>query len=147
MVRSLISDADAEWPDLCQEIFVKMVLGLPRLKNVAVFEPWLFRIARNACYDHLRRRRGRRWLVPWDARYEAMPASPSSDADARSLRLADAIERLPADQRDLMALIRDREWSYPRLAQATGQTIAALKSRLFRARQRLRQLMIEADHE
>src|SRR5258708_4476756 len=56
MVVSLIGN-DPDWPDLCQQIFVKMVHGLPRLKALEVFEPWLFRIVHNACYDHLRRRR------------------------------------------------------------------------------------------
>jgi RNA polymerase sigma-70 factor (ECF subfamily) len=152
MVRSLVGDADPEWPDICQEIFVKMVLGLPRLKTVAVFEPWLFRIARNACYDHLRRRRSRRWMVPWEPHHDVVPASPlpgadPSGGDAQSARLADAIDHLPADQRELIELLRERHWSYERLAQMTGQTLGALKSRLFRARQRLRHLMIEADHE
>lgn len=147
MVRSLVGDTDPEWPDICQEIFVKMVLGLPRLKTVAVFEPWLLRIARNACYDHLRRRRSRRWMVPWEPHHDAVPAPSESGADAHSARLSQAIGRLPADQRELIELVRDRHWSYERLAQMTGQTLGALKSRLFRARQRLRQLMIEADHE
>src|SRR5229473_7984718 len=51
--------------DLCQTIFYKMLVGLPRLENDEKFEPWLFRIARNACFDYLRRRRLRRIFLPW----------------------------------------------------------------------------------
>jgi RNA polymerase sigma-70 factor (ECF subfamily) len=53
------------YEDVCQTIFVKMVLGLPRLKSAEMFEPWLFKIARNACMDHLRRRM--LWLRIFDS--------------------------------------------------------------------------------
>lgn len=152
MVRSLVGDAEGDWPDLCQEVFVKMVLALPKLKTMAVFEPWLFRIARNACYDHLRRRRARRWLVPWEPHHDATADSgpiPGTvdDADSESASLSRAIAQLPPDQRELIELVRDEHWSYENLARRSGETLAAIKSRLFRARQRLRQLMIETDHE
>ncbi|HZP44778.1 MAG TPA: RNA polymerase sigma factor [Candidatus Binataceae bacterium] len=152
MVRGLVGDAEGEWADLCQEIFVKMVLALPKLKTTAVFEPWLFRIARNACYDHLRRRRARRWQVPWEPHHDATPdhrGEPGSvdEADAASARLTAAIAQLPADQRELIELVRNEHWSYEKLARRSGETLAAIKSRLFRARRRLRQLMVEADHE
>src|SRR5262245_64996051 len=51
--------------DLCQTIFYKMLLGLPRLGDDEKFESWLFRIARNACFDYLRRRRLQRIFVSW----------------------------------------------------------------------------------
>ena len=57
MIRTLVHDDD--WQDLCQQVFVKMVLGLSRLKNIETFESWLFTIARNSCFDHLRRRRAK----------------------------------------------------------------------------------------
>lgn len=58
MVISIIGDDD-DWEDVCQQIFVKMILGLRRLKATEMFEPWLFRIARNSSFDHLRRRHAR----------------------------------------------------------------------------------------
>jgi RNA polymerase sigma-70 factor (ECF subfamily) len=152
MVRSLIGEAEGEWADLCQEIFVKMVLALPKLKATAVFEPWLFRITRNACYDHLRRRRARRWLVPWEPHHDATADNRTvpgtiDEANYASTKLSRAIAQLPSDQRELIELVRDEHWSYESLARRSGETLAAIKSRLFRARQRLRQLMTEADND
>jgi RNA polymerase sigma-70 factor (ECF subfamily) len=146
MVMSLIGD-DADWPDLCQQIFVKMVHGLPHLKAIQVFEPWLFRIVRNASYDHLRRRRSQqRVLVPWDPRHDAIATEPPpEDRESASLALTRAIAQLPADQRELITLMRDRQWSYEGLARLTGDSLAAIKSRLFRARHRLRHLMTKAE--
>ncbi|MFZ0889490.1 MAG: RNA polymerase sigma factor [Candidatus Binataceae bacterium] len=146
MVISLIGD-DSEWQDVCQQVFVKMVLGLPRLKDLEVFEPWLFRIARNSCFDHLRRRRRWRFMVPWEKWHDSIACEPDQDAESRSFLLEGAIGRLPADQRELVTLIRDRRWSYRRLARLTGDSVAAIKSRLFRARRRLRQLMSERESD
>jgi len=137
---------DGDWQDVCQQIFIKMVLGLRKLDRLDAFEPWLMRIARNACYDHLRRQRTRRFLRPWQDWHEAVPSEPPSSTDEiESAALGSAIERLPAEQRDLMTMMRSRHWSYESLAQTTGLSIAALKSRLFRARRRLRELMTEGE--
>ncbi|MGH7841045.1 MAG: RNA polymerase sigma factor [Candidatus Binataceae bacterium] len=139
---------DADWQDLCQQIFVKMVRGLPRLKQPELFEPWLMRIARNACFDHLRRRRARRFLVPWERWHDELAAEPPPDGGARrSAALARALERLPDDQRELLTLVRDGSWSYQALARLTGDSLAAIKSRLFRARRRAQQIMLEGESD
>ena len=144
-VIAIVGD-DPDWQDLCQQIFVKMVLGLPRLKDPALFEPWLFRIARNACFDHLRRRRARRFIVPWDRWHDNLSEPPrEGDVEARSAALADALAQLPEEQRELMTLVRDRAWSYQALARMTGASLGAIKSRLFRARRRVHQLMTQAE--
>jgi len=123
-----------------------MVLGLRRLDDLGAFEPWLLRIARNACYDHLRRRRTRRFLMPWQDWHESLPSEPPSfAAEAQSAALETAISQLPAEQRELMTMVRSRHWSYEGLAQANGISLASLKSRLFRARRRLRKLMSEGE--
>jgi RNA polymerase sigma factor (sigma-70 family) len=143
-VISVVGD-DADWQDLCQRIFVKMVLGLPRLKTSSVFEPWLLRIARNECFDHLRRRRARRLFVPWEHTHDNLAAeeSPRADSASRLAVLDDAIAQLPAGQRELVTLMRTRKYSYQALAQLTGDSLGAIKSRLFRARQRLRHLIAQ----
>jgi len=144
-VISLVGNDD-DWQDLCQQIFVKMVLSLRRLDEPAAFEPWLIRIARNACYDHLRRRRTRRFLMPWQEWHETVPDEPQSlEPETRIAALEAAIDRLPPQQRELMTLMRSRHWSYETLARATGLSLAALKSKLFRARRRLRELMSESE--
>ena len=140
IVRTLIHDDS--WQDICQEVFVKMVLGLSRLKNVDTFESWLFTIARNSCYDHLRRHRTKWPFVQWLTQHESI-ATETCDQNPqfRSDALEAAIQQLPADQRELVELMRKRDWTYPRLSVRTGQSVGAIKARMFRARRRLRQLM------
>jgi RNA polymerase sigma-70 factor, ECF subfamily len=142
MVISIVGDD--EWEDVCQQIFVKMVLGLRRLKRVDAFEPWLFRIARNSSFDHLRRRRIRRFLIPWQKSHDSIAGEPEPQQNLKRAALNTAIALLPPDERELITLIRERPCSYSRLTERTGQSVSAIKSRLFRARRRLRQLMTSA---
>ena len=138
MVISIVG-IDEDWEDICQQTFVKMVLGLWRLKKDEVFESWLFTIARNCSLDHLRRRRARQFLVPWQKSHDSIAGeAPVANSSAA---LNAAVAQLPPEQRELIVLLRERDYSYSRLAAVTGQSIAAIKSRLFRARRRLRQLM------
>src|SRR5262245_51650637 len=131
--------------DLCQTIFYKMLLGLSRLEAEEKFEAWLFRIARNACFDYLRRRRLRRLFVPWQSGEKELASVPESTAESAAERRLDsfrrALLRLPQKQRELVALLQDDRLSYEQLAAITNSSVSAVKSRLFRARRHLRKSM------
>ena len=139
---------DEPYEDLCQTIFVKMVMGLPRLRSVDHFEPWLFRIARNVCRDHLRRQRGWwRIFVPTQPEHDAIAAELPSSNDEMD-RLEHAMERLPVAQRDLLRLSLEQHRSYDELARLSSDSVASVKSRLHRARRNLREiLLVEAPNE
>ncbi len=133
--------------DLSQQIFVKMVHGLHGLKEEGRFEAWLFRLARNVCLSHIRRRRWLGRFVAFDdlgAAYD--PPAPSAEgaegdreeAEARLLWLQQAMASLPIGQRELLAMLQDREMSYEEMAQVTGASVSSVKSRLFRAREQLK---------
>src|SRR5271169_62460 len=81
-VYSLVGRDDAI-EDLCHNIFLKMIGGLPRLKTPESFESWLFRIARNACTDFLRKRRLWRMFVPFEPQHEQIAAYVSPRAESR----------------------------------------------------------------
>jgi RNA polymerase sigma-70 factor, ECF subfamily len=141
-VISMLGD-DSDWEDVAQATFVKMILGIDRLQSVEQFESWLFRIARNASMDHLRRRRWRRMFIRWEPHHDEV-AGPSHDVnDARVARIDRALAQLPAEQRELILLMRERDWSYGDLARIVGASASAVKARLFRARGRLRALVAE----
>jgi RNA polymerase sigma-70 factor, ECF subfamily len=136
----------AHYEDLCQTIFVKMVLALPRLRAADRFEPWLFQIARNVCRDHLRARSGwRRLFVSYQPTHEAV-AAPEPKADT-----GEAIERgmaaLPDAQQTILKLSLDRTRSYEDMARLSGSSVSAVKSRLHRARENLRALLLAGDAE
>ena len=137
----------AHYEDLCQTIFVKMVLALPRLRDRERFEPWLFQIARNVCRDHLRARRGwRRLFVPWVPAHDAA-AEPDRDPQIDDAALDRRMAELPEPQRAILKLSLDGSKSYEDMARLSGSSVSAVKSRLFRARENLRALLLAGDTE
>jgi RNA polymerase sigma-70 factor (ECF subfamily) len=139
-VLAMLGD-DSEWEDVAQATFVKMMLGIERLQAVEIFESWLFKIARNASLDHLRRRRWRRLFTSWEPHHGEVAPPARELEDRRLAQVERALTKLPVEQRELILLMRENDWSYGDLARITGVSATAVKSRLFRARSRLRALM------
>jgi RNA polymerase sigma-70 factor (ECF subfamily) len=136
-VYALTTQPDAV-DDLAQMIFIKMVQGLPRLQDPAQFEAWLFRLARNTCIDHLRRQKLRRIFLPFAAEHEEIAETPATVDHAELDALRHALQKLPAKDRALLALA-EQGASQVEMATATGSSISAIKARLHRAREKLRQ--------
>ncbi len=124
--------------DLCQVIFIKMLQSLPALREEARFEPWLFRLARNASLDHLRRRRFRNLFTPLLPIHEDLSAPEPSPLAGELAAVKEAIQTLPLRYREILALCaQDR--SYEEMAKIAGLTLPNFKIRLHRARQALKE--------
>jgi RNA polymerase sigma factor (sigma-70 family) len=143
-IRSMLGE-DSEWEDVAQATFVKMILGIELLQAVEIFESWLFKIARNSSLDHLRRRRWRWLFKSWEPWHGEVAAPTHTFEDARLAQVERALIKLPVDQREIILLMRENDWSYGDLARITGVSAAAVKSRLFRARSRLRALIRDGE--
>ncbi|HMD60116.1 MAG TPA: RNA polymerase sigma factor [Opitutaceae bacterium] len=123
--------------DLVQMVFVKMARSIARLKAPEQFEPWLFRLARNTCIDHLRRQKLRRIFIPFAPEHENVPEPPGA-VDAEELdALRHALAQLRPRDRALLALVQEGR-SHAEIAQTFGTSVAAVKARLHRAREQLR---------
>jgi len=125
--------------DLAQQIFIQMVNGIAKLKEPERFEAWLFRMARNACISHTRKRRWLGRFVPFQPHHEAAAPEEDDRTEEQALWLRRAVIRLPEAQRELLALMQDERMSYADLAQVTGRTIGSIKTALFRARTQLKE--------
>ena len=132
---------ETHYEDLCQTVFVKMVLGLPRLRDGERFEPWLFQIARNVARDHLRANLGwRKLFVAFAPTHEAVPA-PELPKEADMVdRFEHRMTELPEAQRRVLRLSLEGR-SYEELARLSHSSVPAVKSRLHRARKNLRLLL------
>jgi RNA polymerase sigma-70 factor, ECF subfamily len=137
-IYSITGRSDAV-EDLAQIVFIKMIRALPRLDQPAQFEAWLFRMARNACIDHIRRQRWQRLFSPLDHEEHFEIPEPPSSVDSEELdALRHALSKLKPADRALIALAQEGR-SQQEMADATGVSVVALKARLHRAREQLRQ--------
>jgi RNA polymerase sigma-70 factor (ECF subfamily) len=143
----IMGETDAA-ADATQEAFISAYQKLHQFRGQH-FKPWLMRIVTNACYDELRRRQ-RRPAASLDELHDVQPApglelhspqeSPEQHAQRAELNSAiqDCISDLPDDQRIIAVLSDVEEYAYQEIAQITGLPLGTVKSRLSRARNRLR---------
>jgi RNA polymerase sigma-70 factor (ECF subfamily) len=135
----MLGDAqDAE--DASQEIFLRAYTRLTSFDPTRRFSTWLLSIASNYCIDRLRRRRFA-WLTLDDVAFslpshERGPERSALDHEERD-RVQAALRRLPDHYRLVLVLRYWQEMSYNEIAQVTGLTESALKTRLHRARHML----------
>jgi RNA polymerase sigma-70 factor (ECF subfamily) len=131
--------------DLSQEIFLKVFQALGRFNPAFKFSTWLFRIAGNASIDHLRKRRPRTVpLEPPDpdgtGTFSPEQRSPGLDPFGelrnaeRGRAISRAIQDLPADFRELIALRHFAGLSYEEIAGVKNMPLGTVKNKLFRAR-------------
>lgn len=143
-VLSQTYDANAV-EDLCQTVFVKMVIGLPRLRDAGRFESWVFQIARNVCRDHLRAQLGwRRYFVSYEPAHACVAELESPQPDRK---LDHGVAQLSPEDRTLLRLHLEEKKSYRELAQLSNTSVSAVKSRLYRARRDLRGFLLAGDSE
>jgi len=145
-VRMLGSREDAD--DALQAAFVRAYRNLARCDDPARFGAWLYAIVINECRT-LGARRGRRELrmVRDEAALEGTPASdrPAEDGALRA-EIQRALDRLDPDQREAFVLKHVEELSYDEMAELTGVGVSALKMRVKRACDRLRELLEGVHH-
>jgi RNA polymerase sigma-70 factor (ECF subfamily) len=108
--------------------------------------PWLFGIATNLVRHH-RRSEGRR-LRAYSRLDGGQPSDPEADQVAERVdaaraapRIADALSRIPAADRDALLLLAWADLRYDEIAVALEIPVGTVRSRIHRARKRLRELL------
>jgi RNA polymerase sigma-70 factor (ECF subfamily) len=149
----MLGDADAA-ADVAQDAFISAYKHLPSLRGE--FRPWLMRIVANGCRDVLRSQK-RRPSVSLDLERDdddtpAMQLADTGDGPEAALMkselqktIAGALAEIPDDQREVVILSDIQGLSYQEIADMTGINIGTVKSRLNRARSRLRELLVAAE--
>jgi RNA polymerase sigma factor (sigma-70 family) len=136
--------------DLVQEVFFRVLKYRHTFRDEAEFAPWLYRLARNACIDQLRKGGKERTV---DVAHEETRPDPSPLASEELERreeldrLRSALGRLPEDKRELLLLARSGSLSYQQIAELLGCSVGALKVRVHRALQMLRDVYEQTERE
>jgi RNA polymerase sigma-70 factor (ECF subfamily) len=147
-VAYLVTGSAPEAEDAAQEGFVKAYRSLHRFDPERPFRPWLLTIVANEARNR-RRSAGRR--LAYEARAVRLAPSapdrtPEQEAEAAETRraLLDAVNRLPEPERLVVGLRYFLELSEAETAAAAGVPPGTVKSRLWRAMERLRSDLEEA---
>lgn len=132
--------------DLVQDTMLGCLAGRDRFRRETGFRGYLFGIARNVLFDHLRARH--RGATPLDLEssclHDLAPSPSEHLANKQSQRiLLDALRRLPIDAQVLLELYHWQEIGGPELAEMYGVGERALRSRLHRAKESLHEIMAE----
>jgi RNA polymerase sigma-70 factor (ECF subfamily) len=136
------NDADAE--DILQEVFIRIHRSLCCSSEWNKPEGWIYRVTRNLIIDYYRRRRD--WAeIPEDLLEEA--DSDESDAEAQlALSLRETIDALPEPYRQALILTEYQGLNQKELAEKLGLSFSGAKSRVQRARLKLRDLLLACCH-
>lgn len=138
---------DAE--DIGQETFINLYRSLGRLRAESSFSTLVFCYARNATLNHLRSagRRQRR-IASFKQEQESFTGSsgqPDRQAQAREVgrSLRDGINGLPPEYREVLVLREFQGLDYQRIAEIVGCPVGTVRSRLARAREHLREHLLQ----
>lgn len=124
--------------DAVQECIWKAWKNLPRLRNEAVFRPWLMRILINECKSVWRKKRRETVADPPES---GAHASDDLDDRLRDAALQDAVMLLPEAMRLTVTLYYMDGFSLKETALALRVPVGTVKSRLHQAKARLRALL------
>lgn len=147
--RVLGNSDDAD--DVLQLAFVRAFRSLRQCRNPARFGGWFFQIVINECRTFTARRaRRERRIVRDEAALDAAESWNEGNEGGGKDELEviqQALDRLDVDQREAFVLKHVEELSYDEMAELTGAGVSALKMRVKRACERLRELLEEVPHD
>ncbi len=158
-VFALLYQLAPEWRDLndlSQEVFIRVYRGIHNLRNPKIFRSWLNQIILNLFYDELRKRPRRIKTVSMDQSYEddsgesefykeIKDSKLKPDEIISNIETRDAIKtamgQLPEQFRTAIVLRELQGLQYEEIAELLGCALGTVKSRIWRARERLQVIL------
>ncbi|MEM9548907.1 MAG: RNA polymerase sigma factor [Bacteroidota bacterium] len=131
--------------DVAQECWIIIQKRLHRLKNAASFKSWAFRIIYTKAIDaHSGRAKERE-------RHKMIPLGANSDEQSNKVKmkkaLLEGIRQLPDDKHTIIRLFYLEEYSLREISAFLKIPVGTVKSRLFKAREKLKSLIKTMDYE
>lgn len=139
--RHTMNRATAE--DLLQDIFLKVFTNLGRVRDTETFPGWVYRIALNTCYSHLRQKRAQGERAVSLSDLEGRVEEPGGEAVEKDLRgpLDEAVRSLPPRLKSVFILHDVQGYKHREVSRLLGCSIGTSKSQLFKARMKVREFL------
>jgi len=132
--------------DCMQEAMIRIYRALSSFKGQSSFSTWVYRITMNTCLDELRRRKARRSTSldnlldsGWSPANETDTPERHAVQSEQRRTIERAISDLPEDMRSAVILRDIQGLTYDEIASALEVNVGTVKSRISRARERLRE--------
>lgn len=142
--------------DVSQETFLKVYKSIGSFKGESEFSTWIYRIAKNTALDFVRRRKQNTVSIDssgeenegFDIADESESASPEKKVlqKEKVQILRKAIDALSEEHREIIILRDMNDYSYEAIAESLGIETGTVKSRLFRAREQLRKILLKENY-
>ena len=127
--------------DLVQDTFVRAYQAITRLRPDTNLKAWLFRIAHNAYANWVRNRKGRNSLLPNEVLDTQAGPEELAQENETSLRLQQAIDKLPEEWKAALLLRIQEDMAFREMAIALGTTEETARWRVYKARQKLMEIL------
>lgn len=143
ILKRVASEDNAE--DILQEVFVKIHTRIHTLRDEEKLPGWIYQIARNAIYDYYRSQRDT-LALPDASDFIAEGTLEESAIEELLPCIREMVERLPAEYRQALILTEYEGLSQKELAERLGISYSGAKSRVQRAREKLKKMLLDCCH-
>ena len=144
-LRRLVKQEEDAW-DLLQETWMKVFQNLSRLNNPEKLTSWLYTIARNTAMSYLRKQQDN---VTWSDELDPGTMEPGNSEPAFGpedmARVHASLEQLSLPHREVLTLFFLEDLPLDEIAGIVGVPAGTIKSRLYYAKQQLRELLTKEE--
>jgi RNA polymerase sigma-70 factor (ECF subfamily) len=141
---TILDEEDAK--DLTQEVFYKIWKGLDSFRNESSLKTWIFRITQNHLKNYLKSKKIKKILS-----LEFLFEEKNRDFESKDYYLSERIEsllsRLPEDYRRVLVLFYIDGFNIKEISEILGTKEGTIKSKLHRAREKLKSLIMRFGYE
>jgi RNA polymerase sigma-70 factor (ECF subfamily) len=123
--------------DVSQDAFIKAFRKIRLFDNSKPFFPWFYRLLKNLCLDHLKRKK-RVYQVPLEE--ISVLDEDRKDKELREM-LWKGMEKLPLEQREVIIFRYFRQFSYAEIAELLGKPVGSVMSSLYYAKKKLKVIL------
>jgi len=133
--------------DIAQDVFITVYRNLKHFRFESQFTTWLYRITVNRCKDYLRKMNVRKIFFPIEEGSEVSEYPTPIENNDVSRIVMDAISKLPVKLR-MPLILKDIEgFSYQEISESLNCEMGTVKSRIFRGREKLKEILQPLEKE